>query len=58
MAKAPSGSNVATWDGSGDVWFKIFGQGPSSFAASGLTWPTMGKTVVLQIATLTDSVIN
>ncbi|KAI9684944.1 MAG: hypothetical protein M1822_005593 [Bathelium mastoideum] len=43
MAKAPSSTNIATWDGSGDVWFKIFGQGPSSFAASGLTWPSMGK---------------
>ncbi|KAI9665721.1 MAG: hypothetical protein M1821_003655 [Bathelium mastoideum] len=47
MAKAPSGTNIATWDGSGDVWFKIFGQGPSSFAASGLTWPSMDASSVM-----------
>ncbi|KAL9082397.1 MAG: hypothetical protein Q9165_008902 [Trypethelium subeluteriae] len=46
MAKAPSGTDVATWTGDGDVWFKIFGQGPSSFAESGLTWPTMDASSV------------
>ncbi|KAJ7152035.1 glycosyl hydrolase family 61-domain-containing protein [Mycena filopes] len=24
MAKAPTGTDVASWDGSGDVWFKVF----------------------------------
>ncbi|KAJ7774055.1 glycosyl hydrolase family 61-domain-containing protein [Mycena metata] len=24
MAKAPAGTDVASWDGSGDVWFKVF----------------------------------
>ena len=38
MAKVPSGANVATWDGSGSVWFKILALGPSSYASSGLTW--------------------
>lgn len=23
MAQAPSGTDVADWDGSGDVWFKV-----------------------------------
>ncbi|RDL34556.1 uncharacterized protein BP5553_07684 [Venustampulla echinocandica] len=44
MAKVPSGSTAATWDGSGNVWFKIFGQGPN-FGGS-LTWPTQGATTV------------
>lgn len=30
MAKAPTGTNVATWDGSGAVWFKIWQAWPSS----------------------------
>ncbi|KAI9700228.1 MAG: hypothetical protein M1820_006896 [Bogoriella megaspora] len=46
LAKVPSGQNVATWDGSGSSWFKIFGQGPSSFSSSGLTWPTNDATSV------------
>jgi len=41
LAKVPSGKTAATWDGSGNVWFKIFGQGPSGLGSS-LTWPTNG----------------
>jgi len=26
LAKVPEGKTAATWDGSGDVWFKIFGR--------------------------------
>ncbi|TVY24285.1 putative endo-beta-1,4-glucanase D [Lachnellula hyalina] len=44
MASVPSGQTAATWDGSGTVWFKIFGQGPT-FGTS-LTWPTLDATQV------------
>ena len=47
MAKAPTGTNVATWDGSGSVWFKIWQEGPSSFNDQGPVWPTTGMTGAL-----------
>jgi hypothetical protein len=42
MAKVPDGKTAATFDGSGDVWFKIYSQGATfsggqmSFASSGM----------------------
>ncbi|KAL1612693.1 hypothetical protein SLS60_000922 [Paraconiothyrium brasiliense] len=45
MAKVPSGQTASTWDGSGNVWFKIFEQGPT-ITAGGLTWPSQGKSQV------------
>lgn len=45
MAKVPSGKTAANWDGSGDVWFKIFEQGPTISGGS-LSWPSDGKTQV------------
>lgn len=44
MAKVPSGKTAANWDGSGTVWFKIFGQGPNF--GSSLTWASNGATQV------------
>ncbi|PGH23405.1 hypothetical protein AJ80_02515 [Polytolypa hystricis UAMH7299] len=44
MAKVPAGQSAATWDGSGQVWFKIFEEGPN--IGSSLTWPSDGKTAV------------
>ncbi|PGH20750.1 hypothetical protein AJ80_03510 [Polytolypa hystricis UAMH7299] len=44
MAKVPSGQSAASWDGSGSVWFKIFGEGPGFGDA--LTWPSDGKNTV------------
>lgn len=41
LAKVPGGKTAATWDGSGNVWFKIFGQGPNF--GSSLTWPSNGS---------------
>ncbi|TVY84317.1 putative endo-beta-1,4-glucanase D [Lachnellula suecica] len=38
MAKAPSGTTAATFDGSGQVWFKIMDLGPT-FASGTATWP-------------------
>lgn len=40
MAKVPAGQTAATWDGAGDVWFKIYAVGPK-FGTS-LTWPAQG----------------
>ncbi|KAF1951729.1 hypothetical protein CC80DRAFT_495886 [Byssothecium circinans] len=45
MAKVPSGSTAATWDGSGSVWFKIFEQGPT-ISGGTLSWPSNGKSAV------------
>ncbi|KAK1725456.1 hypothetical protein CaCOL14_009556 [Colletotrichum acutatum] len=45
MAKAPSGTSITNWDGSGKNWFKIYSDGPT-VTSSGLTWPTNGKTTV------------
>lgn len=39
LAKAPG--SVASWDGSGAVWFKIYGEGPN-ISSSGLTWANNG----------------
>jgi hypothetical protein len=40
MAKAPSGTDVANWDGSGSVWFKIYQIGAKTDGGSTITWPT------------------
>ncbi|KAF2641663.1 fungal cellulose binding domain-containing protein [Massarina eburnea CBS 473.64] len=45
MAKVPTGQTAASWDGSGDVWFKIFEQGPTISGGS-LSWPSQGKSSV------------
>ncbi|KAK8056601.1 hypothetical protein PG993_001828 [Apiospora rasikravindrae] len=42
MAKAPSGATAESFDGSGNVWFKIYQDGPS-FAGGQVTWPSAGK---------------
>jgi hypothetical protein len=36
LAKVPDGKTAATWDGSGEVWFKIYGEQPKF--GSTLTW--------------------
>ena len=49
MAQAPSGKDLATWDGSGTVWFKIAGE-PPRVDSKGLTWSAQGgHHVCLQI---------
>lgn len=40
MAKVPEGSSIDTFDGSGDVWFKIYQEQPN-FGGQ-LTWPSNG----------------
>lgn len=45
MAKVPSGKTAATFDGSGNVWFKVYSQG-ATFSGGQMTWASMGKTAV------------
>lgn len=45
MAKAPDGTTAADFKGEGDVWFKIYGQGPT-FNNGELGWPSQGLTQV------------
>jgi hypothetical protein len=45
MAKVPEGKTAANWDGSGEVWFKIFEQGPT-ISGGQLSWPSSGATKV------------
>ncbi|KAI9700525.1 MAG: hypothetical protein M1820_006824 [Bogoriella megaspora] len=42
MAKVPSGQTAATFDGSGNVWFKVATEQPT-IASSGLTWSSTNK---------------
>ncbi|CAI6335946.1 unnamed protein product [Periconia digitata] len=41
-AKVPDGKTAANWDGSGNVWFKLFEQGPT-ISNGALSWPSDGK---------------
>lgn len=40
MAKVPSGKTAANWDGSGNVWFKIYTE-KANVANGALTWGSM-----------------
>ncbi|KAJ7624822.1 glycosyl hydrolase family 61-domain-containing protein [Roridomyces roridus] len=42
MAKAPSGTDVASWDGSGTVWFKVYQISAVTDGGSTITFPTTG----------------
>jgi hypothetical protein len=42
MAKAPAGTDVASWDGSGSVWFKVHQIGPQ-LGGSSISWPSNGQ---------------
>ncbi|KAK0648692.1 glycoside hydrolase family 61 protein-like protein [Cercophora newfieldiana] len=48
MARVPDGSNINTWEATGNVWFKVAsinGVNPGA-KTSGFTWPTYNKKVV------------
>ncbi|KAF2632513.1 lytic polysaccharide monooxygenase [Macroventuria anomochaeta] len=45
MAKVPSGQTAETWDGSGNVWFKIY-QEEAITTSSSISWASSGKTQV------------
>ncbi|EIM81969.1 uncharacterized protein STEHIDRAFT_161323 [Stereum hirsutum FP-91666 SS1] len=46
MAQAPSGTDVADWDGSGDVWFKIFEISAVTDGGSTITFPSQNMSSV------------
>ncbi|KAJ6612978.1 glycosyl hydrolase family 61-domain-containing protein [Mycena sp. CBHHK59/15] len=46
MAKAPAGTDVASWDGSGTVWFKIYQISAVTDGGSTITFPATGMSEV------------
>lgn len=40
MAKVPSGQTAATWDGAGNVWFKIYAE-KASVSGGQLSWDSL-----------------
>ncbi|KAF2007275.1 lytic polysaccharide monooxygenase, partial [Amniculicola lignicola CBS 123094] len=42
MAKAPEGTDIASWDGSGNVWFKIYAEKATSSGGQ-LSWASLNK---------------
>ncbi|KAF7300873.1 hypothetical protein MKEN_01313600 [Mycena kentingensis (nom. inval.)] len=56
MAKAPTGTDVANWDGSGEVWFKIFEVSAETDGGTSINWPaTLLTEVNFQIPAATPS---
>jgi len=43
MAKAPTGTSAANFDGSGQVWFKLVELGPVFNSDGSITWPLYRK---------------
>ncbi|KAI1371822.1 glycoside hydrolase family 61 protein [Hypoxylon crocopeplum] len=46
MAKVPSGQSASSWDGSGNVWFKIHTTKPTIDANKQMTWPAQNEYVL------------
>ncbi|KIJ64664.1 lytic polysaccharide monooxygenase [Hydnomerulius pinastri MD-312] len=46
MAKAPSGTNISDWDGSGDVWFKVYQVTAVTDGGTSVSWPSVGMSQV------------
>jgi hypothetical protein len=44
MAQTPSGTDVANWDGDGEVWFKVYEISAVTDGGSSITFPTDGLT--------------
>ncbi|KAJ4357474.1 uncharacterized protein N0V89_002050 [Didymosphaeria variabile] len=42
MAKVPSGQTAATWDGSGNVWFKIYAE-KATVSNGALSWASLNQ---------------
>ncbi|KAF2110174.1 glycosyl hydrolase family 61-domain-containing protein [Lophiotrema nucula] len=45
MAKVPAGQTAATWDGSGNVWFKIYAE-KATASGGQLSWASLNKGTV------------
>ncbi|RPD70645.1 glycoside hydrolase family 61 protein A [Lentinus tigrinus ALCF2SS1-7] len=43
MAKAPSGTDVASWDGSGNVWFKVYQISAVTDGGKTISWPAQNQ---------------
>jgi len=43
MAKAPSGVDVANWDGSGSVWFKVYQVPAKTDGGSTISFPSTSE---------------
>ena len=43
MAKAPSGTDVASWDGSGNVWFKVYQIPAVTDGGKTISWPAQNQ---------------
>jgi hypothetical protein len=55
MAKVPAGKTAKDWDGSGNVWFKIYEE-KATVANGGLAWASLSKS--FSICQLADMVSN
>jgi hypothetical protein len=58
MAKAPSGQTAATFQGTGNVWFKIYEDGPSGLGTSNITWPSSGAFFLSLSLSLSFSIVS
>jgi hypothetical protein len=47
MAKAPTGTSAANFDGSGQVWFKILDLGPTFNSDGSVSWPLYRKITLM-----------
>ena len=47
MAKVPTGQNAATWDGSGQVWFKIYAE-QAKVSGGQLSWESLSTSFHLR----------
>jgi hypothetical protein len=50
MAKAPTGTSAANFDGSGQVWFKILDLGPTFNSDGTVSWPLYRKHLEFLVA--------
>ena len=48
LAKAPAGTPLETWDGSGNVWFKIYAEKATSQGGQ-LSWASLSMFLVFTI---------
>lgn len=56
MAKVPAGQTAATWEGTGDVWFKIYAE-PAITSNGQLSWASLSKCCTSHPSSMdTDSV--
>lgn len=46
LAKVPDGKTAATWDGSGNVWFKIWEE-KANISPSSISWSSQGESFCL-----------